>query len=66
MTTSARLCPATLRADYVRQMRDMGAEVLRLRATGEHGLADELTCYRDRRGAELRALVARADEGADA
>jgi len=61
-----RLCPATLRTDYVRQMRDMGAEVMRLRAVGEHGLADELTCYCDRRGAELRALIARADEGADA
>ena len=66
MTTAARLCPATLRTDYVRQMRDMGSEVMRLRAVGEHGLADELTCYRDRRGAELRALIARADNGADA
>lgn len=65
MTTPARLCPRTLRAQYVREMRDMAALVLDLRATGQHVRADEVTRARDRRGAELRVLIARADQGAD-
>jgi cytochrome c peroxidase len=40
--------------------------ILQVLSPAEHGLADELTCYRDRRGAELRALIVRADNGADA
>lgn len=65
MTTPARLCPRTLRAQYVREMRDMAALVLDLRALRQDVRADGMTRARDRRGAELRALIARADQGAD-
>jgi hypothetical protein len=54
-----------LRAQYVREMRDMAALVLDLRALRQDVRADEMTRARDRRGAELRALIARADQGAD-
>ena len=43
MTTSARLCPRTLRAQYVREMRDMAALVLDLRALRQDVRADEMT-----------------------
>lgn len=65
MTTPSRLCPRTLRAQYVREMREMAALVLDLRAVREDVRADEITRDRDRRGAELRSLIARADQGAD-
>ena len=56
--------PASTR-EYVREMRDMAALVLDLRALRQDVRADEMTRARDRRGAELRALIARADQGAD-